>query len=380
MTSRKPFALVLGVLAALIGATGPAAATPAPPPAPPLTGEHLGADRLPSCSAVVAAMTPRDRLAQRLMVGVDASDPRAAAENVRATQIGGIFLGGNSTELLTDEALRGVQAMSRIPLVVAVDDEGGRVQRIDDLDGELPSARAMARSLEPDQVRELGRERGQAQIARGITMNIAPTVDVTGLSAAIGDRSFGDDPAQVAAYAGAFAAGQREAGVFTVLKHFPGHGRADGDSHNGRVTTPPLDDLRDVDLQPYTTLLGPGGPLADGSTGVLVGHLDVPGLTEDLPTSLTPEVYELLRTELGFDGLVLTDDLGAMDAVTDVFALPEAVEQALAAGADMALWSSGGRITPVLDALEKALTNGRLDAQATEKSVTRILKSKSVCS
>ena len=378
MTVRKRLAVALTALAALLVGTGPAAARPAP--APPLTGEYLGPDRLPHCADVVAAMAPRDRLAQRLMVGVDAADARAAAEDVRATQVGGIFLGGNATALLTDQALRGVQAMARLPLAVAVDDEGGRVQRLDTLDGELPSARTMARTSTPEQVRELGEERGRAQLARGITMNLAPTVDVTGRSAAIGDRSFGDDPDTVSSYAGAFAEGQRAAGVYTVLKHFPGHGRAGGDSHKGRVTTPALDDLRADDLRPYATLIGPGGPLADGRTGVLVGHLDVPGLTESLPSSLTPEVYALLRGELGFDGLVLTDDLGAMDAVTDEFSLPEAVERALAAGADMALWSSGGRITPVLDHLEQAQSAGRLDRTATDAAVTRVLRAKRVCS
>ncbi|TWF76001.1 beta-N-acetylhexosaminidase [Pseudonocardia hierapolitana] len=374
MTVRKSLAVVLGVLAGLVLTTVPAAATPAPPP--PLTGEHLGPDRLPRCAEVVATMTPRDKLAQRLMVGVDAADPRATAENVRTTQVGGIFVGGNATALLTDQALRGVQAMSRVPLAVAVDDEGGRVQRIDDLDGELPSARAMARTRTPEQVRALGEERGREQLARGITMNLAPTVDVTGRSAAIGDRSFGDDPESVGSYAAAFAEGQRAAGVYTVLKHFPGHGRANGDSHKGRVSTPPLDDLRADDLRPYAALLGPGGPLADGRTGVLVGHLDVPGLTTDMPSSLTPEVYALLRGEIGFDGLVLTDDLGAMDAVTDEFTLPEAVERALAAGADMALWSSGGRITPVLDHLERA----RLDPAANDAAVARVLRAKRACS
>jgi beta-N-acetylhexosaminidase len=161
-----------------------------------------------------------------------------------------------------------------------------------------------------------------------------------------------------------------------VLKHFPGHGRANGDSHKGRVTTPPLAEMRDDDLRPYATLLGQGGPLADGRTGVLVGHLDVPGLTKDLPSSLTPEVYGLLRDEIGFDGLVVTDDLGAMDAVTDEFTLPQAVERALRAGADMALWSSGGRITPVLDHLERA----NLDPAANDVAVTRVLRAKRVCS
>src|SRR5919202_2485002 len=148
-----------------------------------------------------------------------------------------------------------------------------------------PDPRAVA-----EQVRALGEERGREQLARGITMNLAPTVDVTGSSAAIGDRSFADDSDTVSRYAEAFVDGQRAAGVYTVLKHFPGHGRADGDSHKGRVTTPSLDDMRADDLRPYATLLRPGGPLADGRTGVLVGHLDVPGLTTDLPSSLTPAV------------------------------------------------------------------------------------------
>lgn len=380
MTVRTLPAVLLAALAGVVLTAAPAAATPAPPPPPPLTGEHLGRDRLPHCADVVAAMSPRDRLAQRLMVGVDAADPRGTAQDVRATQVGAIFIGGNATALLTDQALRGVQAMARIPLAVAVDDEGGRVQRIDTLDGKLPSARAMARTRTPDQVRELGEQRGREQLARGITMNLAPTVDVTGRSAAIGDRSFGDDPETVASYAAAFAEGQRAAGVYTVLKHFPGHGRADGDSHKGRVTTPALPDMRADDMRPYAALLGPGRALADGRTGVLVGHLDVPGLTGDLPSSLTPAVYQLLREEIGFDGLVLTDDLGAMDAITDEFTLPEAVERALEAGADMALWSSGGRVAPVLDHLEQAQAAGRLDPGETDAAVTRVLRAKNVCS
>jgi beta-N-acetylhexosaminidase len=351
-----PAVLVLGLLAA---------------PAPAVA--ELGPDRLPSCADVLAAMSPRAKLAQRLMVGVDGSDPRGTAETVRETQVGGLFIGGNPTDLLRNQALRGVQAMTRIPLAVAVDDEGGRVQRIDALDGQLPSARAMS-ALDPEKVRELGKDRGKALAARGVTMDLAPTVDVSRqpANAVIGDRSFGDDPKAVAQLAGAFADGLHDAGIFAVLKHFPGHGHANGDSHKGRVTTPPLDQLREADLDPYTELLGQLG--AQKSTGVMVGHLDVPGLTAGLPASLTPAAYALLRDEFHFDGFVLTDDLGAMKAVTSEFALPEAVEHALAAGADMALWSSGGKVAPVLDRLEQA------HLENTDAAVTRILKAKSTCS
>ena len=374
--------LALAILGGLLLAPGLAAATTAPPPSTaPLSGLALGPDRLPSCEAVVAALPERARLAQRLMVGVDGSDPAATAQTVRSTQLGGIFIGGNATDLLRNQSLREVHAMARIPLAVAVDDEGGRVQRIDELDGELPSARAMSR-LDLLRVRELGLNRARELAGYGITINFAPTVDVSRQrsGAVIGDRSFGNDPDQVVRYAGAFAQGQREAGVFTVLKHFPGHGHADCDSHRGRVSTPPLDKLRADDLRPYAELIGPGGPLAGPRTGVMVGHLDVPGLTTDLPSSLTPAVYALLRGEYGFDGLVFTDDLGAMKAVTGRFDLPEAVERALVAGADVALWSTGGRVAQVLDRLAAALAAGRLDRAANDRATARVLLAKGSCS
>lgn len=371
------------VLALLVGPVQGAAAAGAP--APPLTGENLGPDRLPRCADVVAAMEPRARLAQRLMVGVDAADPAETARTVHTTQVGGIFIGGNATDLLRDQELRGVQAVSRIPLAVAVDDEGGRVQRIDELDGSLPSARAMAARMTPEEVRRAAADRADKLLARGITMNMAPTVDVGEQPAGsvIGDRSFGGDAETVTTFAEAYAEGQRERGVFTVLKHFPGHGHADGDSHRGRVSTPPLAELRELDLLPYANLVGPDGPLSarEGRdrTGVMVGHLDVPGLTDDLPTSLSPAAYELLRDDYGFDGLVLTDDLGAMKAVTGRFDLPEAVERALAAGADVALWSTGGDVGPLLDDLEAALAAGRLDPRANDLAVQRVLSAKGVC-
>lgn len=347
-----------------------------------VSGAALGPDRLPGCAAVVAAMSPRDRLAQRLMVGVEGGDPAATAALVHATRIGGVFVGGNADRLLTAQALRTVQAGSRIPLAVAVDDEGGRVQRIDALDGDLPSARTLARTKTVEQVRQIARDRARALLGHGITMNLAPVVDVSDepANAVIGDRSFSDDPARVASYAAAYALGQAEAGVVTVLKHFPGHGHASGDSHRGAVTTPALGVLRGDDLKPYASLLGPGGPLADSRTGVMVGHLDVPGLTDRTPASVSPAAYALLRGEYGFDGLVLTDDLGAMKAITDTLTLPAAVLAALRAGADVALWTSGAAPGPILDGLVKALAAGQLDVAANATAVVRVLAAKGVCS
>ncbi|WP_214366477.1 glycoside hydrolase family 3 N-terminal domain-containing protein [Pseudonocardia sp. H11422] len=389
--------LVVGALVSGVGvATGavptaaptfpvaqPAAATrpAAPPPDAPAAEPAAPVDRVPACATMVASLPARDRLAQRLMVGVNAADPRAAAETVRASQVGGVFLGGNATALLRNSQLTGLQAMARVPVAVAVDDEGGRVQRVDDLDGSIPSARTMAKTMTVEQVREAARKRGAQLRARGVTWNLAPTVDVSDQAAnsVIGDRSFSDDPDVVTRYAAAWAEGQREAGVFGVLKHFPGHGHADGDSHRGRVTTPPLARLRADDLRPYAELLGPAGALRSGGVGVMVGHLDTPGLTDGLPSSLTPAVYRLLRDEYGFGGLVVTDDLGAMKAITGQFPLPRATVRALQAGADMALSSNVAPVAPVLDALQQALADGRISAVDNDRAVARILAAKGVC-
>ena len=180
----------------------------------------------------------------------------------------------------------------------------------------------------------------------------------------------------MAGYAAAYARGEQEAGVFTVLTHFPGQGHADGDQ--GTFTTPSLAQLSADDLTPYGELLDTGGPLSDPTrTGVMVGHLDVPGLTDQLPSSLTPAAYQLLRGTYHFDGLVMTDDLATI--TTEDLPLVNAVERALSAGADMALWTSGDPAPPILDALERDLASGGLDAGANDTAVERVLQAKGVC-
>jgi beta-N-acetylhexosaminidase len=384
--------LVLGALLSGVGvATGTAPdvvrsarAEPAAAPAPdapaaaaPEATPGAPVDPRPTCASAVAALSPRDRLAQRLMVGVDAADSAGAAAIVRQNHVGGIFLGGTATALLQNKKLDAVQAAANLPVAVAVDDEGGRVQRIDDLDGELPSARAMAKKT-PEQVRALAAERGRQLLARGVNWDLAPAVDVSDQPAnsVIGDRSFSNDPAVVTTYARAFEEGLHEAGVHGVLKHFPGHGHSSGDSHKGRVSTPPLAQLRANDLKPYADLLGPLGPQR---ASVMVGHLDVPGLTDDLPSSLTPATYRLLRDDYGFDGLAMTDDLGAMKAISATLALPQATLAALRAGADMALSSNVEPVAPILNTLEAALTDGRIPAADNDRAVERILAAKNLC-
>jgi len=327
----------------------------------------------PPCDpqAVIASWPLEQRLAQLLMVGVDAQGGNEADAIVTRYGVGGVFVGGQASGIFTDGSLARLATVGPVPPLVAVDEEGGRVQRIDQIAGPVPSARAMAQTMTPAQVRDIAAQRGRALRDAGVTMDLAPVVDVSSQSSTqvIGDRSFSDDPGVVSEYAGAFADGLRDAGVVPVLKHFPGHGHATGDSHRQAAVTPPVVELEASDLVPYRNLIG-AAPI-----GVMTGHLDVPGLTaQDEPASVSPNaVRDLLRTKLGYDGFVITDDLSEMAAVRQTYSVPEATLRALAAGSDMALLVSNSQVPDLLSFLADAVAAHRLDETQINRSVQRVL-------
>src|SRR5579875_2378891 len=361
---------VLAVVSAMVAAcchhTKPSAA-----PSTPAAGHRT------ACGDPTAGLSARDKLAQLLMVGVrNAADAKAV---VADHHVGGIFIGSwTDLSMFTDGSLRGITSSAGpLPLAVSVDEEGGRVSRLSSLIGPAPSARVLAQTQTVDQVYGIALDRGHKMRGLGITVDFAPVVDVTDAPAdtVIGDRSFGSDPAVVTAYAGAYARGLRDAGLLPVLKHFPGHGHGSGDSHTGAVTTPPLSELQRDDLVPYRTLV------TASPVGVMIGHMQVPGLTGTQPASLSPAAVKLLRDGAGyggppFDGPVFSDDLSSMAAISDRFGVAEAVLRTLQAGTDTALWVTTDEVPAVLDRLEKALAAGELTMPAVDKSVLRMAEVK----
>jgi beta-N-acetylhexosaminidase len=278
--------------------------------------------------------------------------------------------------MLRDNTLPEITADGPLPLAVSVDEEGGRVDRLASLIGPAPSARSLAESASPDAVYEQAKQRGLAMQKLGITVDFAPVADVSDQPAdsVIGDRSFSNDPDAVTLYAGAYARGLRDAGLLPVLKHFPGHGHGSGDSHTGAVATPPLEALKNDDLVPYRTLLDPG--VDQGRVAVMIGHLQVPGLTGDLPASLSPAAIGLLRSgDYGappFNGPVFTDDLSSMRAIADRYGVAQSVLMALQAGADTALWITTDEVPAVLDRLEAAVNGGELTIDDVNQKVLRM--------
>jgi beta-N-acetylhexosaminidase len=317
-----------------------------------------------TCASTVAALPLRAKLAMTLMIGVDGGAPGDAAALLdSATRPGGLFVRGGTA--IWDGRALAAPPGDGLPLLVAVDDEGGQVQPLEGVLDELPSAATLAEES-PEALTALAAARGADLRELGINVVLAPVVDV-GSAGGIGDRSFGDTSDVVTSKAGAYAAGLRQAGVLPVLKHFPGQGHADADAHEGPSVVPPLELLRSSDLVPYDAIL------VTGPNGVMVGHLDVPGLTEaGVPASLSPAAIGLLRAGYEFTGLVVTDDLAAMQAVRSRFEVPEAAERALAAGADLLLLSQPADVEAVLDRLEEAVNLGRIPDGRLDAALARV--------
>ncbi|QBI19212.1 glycoside hydrolase family 3 protein [Egibacter rhizosphaerae] len=252
-----------------------------------------------------------------------------------------------------------------MPLAVAIDEEGGRVRRLPPPATQWPSARALARAAGPEEAQARWAAAGTELLACGITTNLAPVVDVDAVNnPVVGDRAFGTDATTVSAHATAAVEGLQQAGVAAVAKHFPGHGAVAGDSHEalphsaaGRAS------VEDRHLAAFRQLFADARP-----AGVMTGHLRIAALDGAEPATTSPAITrDLLRRELGYDGLVLTDSL-AMGALADREPGAVAVE-ALAAGADVLLTppDPGTAHAAVLEAVEQQRLSADRVAEAADR-------------
>lgn len=347
--------------------------SPPPPTPPPVTTPSISdATRRPAppqpgrqCAPVKSlSVSQQAHLVQ--MVGVSGGDiTRVRRLLTAAAPVGGVFVGGDDDSVFADGSLR--QLTASVPSIVAVDDEGGRVQRIDKLVGDLPPAAAQA-TMSASSLRQLAAQRAGRLRGYGVKVDFAPVVDVADPASGgvIGDRSFGPDVDAVTDHARAVVDGMIDGGVVPTLKHFPGHGAGSGDSHKGTVNTPALAQLEQRDLRPYREL-------ARSDVWVMVGHLDVPDLTEPgRPASLSPAAYNYLRGRIGFRGIAVTDELGGMRAVSSRFAPATAGVLALQAGADVLLYADASHVNETANAIVAAVLSGTVPALRLAEAAARV--------
>ena len=322
--------------------------------------------------ACIAELPVRQKVGQLVGVAVNGQALTTEAGRIASLGAGTVLVQRPAPGGLADGIAR-LKAASAIPPLVAVDEEGGEVQHLRDVLGPIPSERQVASTMDAAGAEAMIAEHARGMADLGVDVVFGPVVDVgpAGGGGPLGDRVFADDPAVVETFGQAYVDAFVGAGLLPVLKHFPGHGSGEADSHDGPVGTPPIEQLRSRDLLPYDGLL-------DDQVAVMVGHLNVPGLSGTTPASISPEAIDgLLRDELGFDGLVFSDSL-SMGAIAATRPPPEAAVAAIAAGADVALFVTIADPAAVINALEAAVTDGTLPEAQVDASVARVLAAKDV--
>jgi len=255
-------------------------------------------------------------------------------------------------------------------LLIAVDEEGGTVTRLEAATGSsYPGNAALGAVGEPETTRQLAQGIGVMLARHGINLNLAPVADLDapGASPVIGVRSFGPDPDQVAAHTAAFVTGVQQSLVAACAKHFPGHGRSRGDSHLELPVVPAtLDELRAADLIPFRAAI------AAGVAAVMTAHVVFPAI-DDRPATLSPRLLRtVLRDELGFGGVIVTDALG-MAAIGDDERSAAGAVQALAAGADLLCLPAGEAAQQTARAaLEAAVQAGEVSGRRVAAAAERV--------
>ncbi|HEX6541855.1 MAG TPA: glycoside hydrolase family 3 N-terminal domain-containing protein [Ktedonobacterales bacterium] len=265
-----------------------------------------------------------------------------------------------------------IQAHAKIPMIVSMDEEGGGVDRLGQLglDAPLPAAQDLAASGNPQVAYNAGVTAANEMKALGINTNLAPVVDVRTTPAAIEwNRLFGDDPATVDRYAGAFLHGSQDNGVIGCLKHWPGIGSITQDPHQMLPTM-----NRSMSQLQSTEFAAFEGLLADDPGMIMVTHVIVPAIDPNLPATLSPAVVQgTLRDKIGYQGVVMTDSL-YMKGISLQYTLPQAAVMAVEAGDDLLegafdTYSMRG----MLQAIKNAISSGRISTERIDQSVRRIL-------
>lgn len=302
-------------------------------------------------SAATFAATLDQMAGQMILVGFRGDGPadasvKAVTKLIAQGRIGGVmYLKTNVKSLAAVRAMNKgfLTASPDLPPFIALDQEGGSIERLTRDVGfaEIPSARAVAASMSPDEAERLYTNLAGRLADLGFNLNFGPVVDLeinpdNPIIARYG-RAYGKSAQVVADYAEAFVKGHRAGGVLTALKHFPGHGSSRADSHEGFVDITAT--WRRSELEPYHTLIADG--LVDM---VMAGHLYhadfAQGRQDKAPASLSPVwVGQVLRDQLGYSGVVVTDDM-EMKAIRSNFSFKEAIERAVIAGDDILLYSN----------------------------------------
>jgi beta-N-acetylhexosaminidase len=331
----------------------------------------------------LAHMSLDEELGQLLMVQYDTMPD---LQNMISQQhIGGVIMYQKniSTAQQTKQDIAQMQQGANFPLFIAIDQEGGKVNRLSHIYGSSLSAKQMRLSGNPNLAFHEGKRTGQRMLDLGINMNLAPDVDIAVKDGYIDwdHRGFGDNPHDVIKYAGSYLEGLQQTGIIACLKHFVGLGAiprgTSNDPHQVLPTTSASkEQIFNTDLVPFKHFIQSNNPL-DHPGFVMPTDLLVPSIDPTYPTEFSHIfLTDILRKQLGFDGVILSDSLhmGGVKVNSQHLSIADAAVLALQAGNDMALGVKGSaEVTQVITGLKAALQNGMVTKERIDDAVTHIL-------
>lgn len=326
--------------------------------------------------SVFNSLTPKERIGQLFLVRAHTNLGQkyidSVATVIKNEQLGGlvVFQGGPVRHV---DMYNQYQKLTKVPLLITFDGEWGLGMRLPDSTQSFPYQMTLGAVQDNSLIYDMGREVAKDFLRMGMHFNFAPVVDVNNnaKNPVIGFRSFGEDKENVARKSKAYMDGMVDGGIIASLKHFPGHGDTDVDSHHD---LPQLNfskkRLEELEMYPFKELIKEGAP------AVMVAHMNIPALdnTPNMPSSISRKVVtDLLRNELGFQGLVVTDAMD-MNGVKKFFPNGEADVMAIEAGHDLLEVSeNSGR---AIDLVEKAIQSGRINQAELDARVKRVLAAK----
>jgi len=328
----------------------------------------------------IEEMTLEEKIGQLVLVGMEGYEVNDnIKELIKSYHVGGVILYGKNVEdsrqlLSLINSLKDNNYSNKVPLFISVDEEGGSVSRNPNEVKKLPAARSIGMTEDNALAFESGKLLGQTVKAFGYNMNFAPVLDIDSnpLNPVIGDRSFGQTVDIVSSMGIEVIAGMKSQGVIPVIKHFPGHGDTAVDSHIGLpVINHNLERLSSFEILPFKDAID------NGADVVMVAHILLNKIDTEYPASMsTMVIRDILRDNLGFDGVVITDDM-TMGAITKNYKIGDAALKSLVAGVDILLVGHNyNSQLEVINAIKHGVDSGIISINRIDKSVYRILKLK----
>lgn len=344
------------------------------------SGEHKMSKKEKELDQIIKGMSLEEKIGQMIFGGIDGTTYSDETKTlIQDYKIGSFILFKNNLET-TEKSIELLNQMknenkgNNIPIFFGIDQEGGRVERLPDEVLSLPTNKIIGERNDEQFSFEIGSVLGKQLNAYGFNLNFAPVLDVNSNpdNPVIGNRSFSNDPEIVSKLGIKTMQGMQEENIVTAVKHFPGHGDTSVDSHLELPTVEKsLAEIEKMELIPFKSAIKAGVDI------VMTSHILMPQIDPDHPASMSKEIISgILRDQLGYDGVVVSDDM-TMHAITNHFDIGEASVEAVKAGTDLVIVAHGHEtVIHVIETLKNAVTQGEISEGRINESVRRLIKLK----